>query len=79
MSCARYVRTDLSVNAVTARGGKHGEMDETTANGMDPHVFAQVGFYERYTLISSFACEEEDFSENFTEVYLHILDIHLRR
>lgn len=29
-----YIQTELSVNAVTASGGKHGVMDETTSNGM---------------------------------------------
>jgi dehydrogenase/reductase SDR family protein 7B len=38
--CPGYVRTALSENAVTADGGKHGEMDETTAKGMDPDALA---------------------------------------
>lgn len=42
--CPGYVRTGLSENAVTADGGKHGEMDETTAKGLDPEVLAQVRF-----------------------------------
>jgi hypothetical protein len=41
----RYVRTALSLNAVTGQGGKYGEMDETTAKGMDPEVLAEVCMY----------------------------------
>ena len=38
--CPGYVRTSLSLNAVDARGGKYGQMDETTAKGMPPEKFA---------------------------------------
>jgi len=36
-----YVNTNLSVNAVTAGGAKHGRKDKTTANGMDPGVMVR--------------------------------------
>ncbi len=39
--CPGYVRTNLSLNALRADGSLHQQMDETTANGMDPKVFAQ--------------------------------------
>jgi len=39
--CPGYVRTALSLNAVTGTGEKHGIMDTTTAKGMDPAIFAQ--------------------------------------
>eukprot|EP00752_Nemacystus_decipiens_P011112 g9873.t1 len=35
-----YVRTSLSVNALTADGSKHAQMDETTAKGRDPKEVA---------------------------------------
>ena len=31
-----YINTNLSLNAATGDGSKHGRMDETTANGADP-------------------------------------------
>ncbi|KAK4014883.1 dehydrogenase/reductase SDR family protein 7-like [Daphnia magna] len=31
-----YIRTSLSVNALTGRGDKYGQMDETTESGTDP-------------------------------------------
>ncbi|KAJ1471090.1 hypothetical protein T484DRAFT_1978539, partial [Baffinella frigidus] len=37
----RYVRTALSLNAVTGTGAKHGVMDAATEKGMDPAVFAK--------------------------------------
>lgn len=36
-----YVRTNLSKNAVTKGGGKHGKMDSTTDKGMDPDDMAK--------------------------------------
>jgi short-subunit dehydrogenase len=36
-----YVRTSLSLNALRPDGSKHGEMDETTAKGMDPSQVAK--------------------------------------
>lgn len=35
-----YVRTSLSLNAVTGSGGAHGTMDANTAKGMDPAALA---------------------------------------
>lgn len=31
-----YIRTSLSMNALTGRGEKYGQMDETTESGADP-------------------------------------------
>ena len=31
-----YIRTSLSLNALTGRGDKYGQMDETTESGADP-------------------------------------------
>lgn len=39
--CPGYVRTNLSLNALRADGSLHNQMDETTANGLDPAVFAR--------------------------------------
>lgn len=35
-----YIRTNLSLNALTGQGAKHGQIDATTAKGLDPHVLA---------------------------------------
>ncbi|GAB5032102.1 short-chain dehydrogenase [Nannochloropsis oceanica] len=35
-----YIKTDLSLNALTGQGEKHGQMDETTAKGLDPSDLA---------------------------------------
>ena len=35
-----YIRTNLSLSAVTGNGSAHGTMDETTANGADPRDVA---------------------------------------
>lgn len=40
--CPGYVRTDVSINAVTADGSKHGKMDESTAKGLDPEYVAKL-------------------------------------
>ncbi|XP_046895103.1 dehydrogenase/reductase SDR family member 7B [Hypomesus transpacificus] len=37
-----YIRTNLSVNAVTGDGSKYGVLDKTTATGRDPRDVAQV-------------------------------------
>ncbi|KAK2894052.1 dehydrogenase/reductase SDR family member 7B [Channa argus] len=37
-----YIRTNLSVNAVTGDGSKHGVLDKTTALGSDPRDVAQA-------------------------------------
>lgn len=36
-----YIRTNLSINAVTADGSKHGVLDKTTAAGRDPRDVAR--------------------------------------
>lgn len=37
-----YIRTNLSVNAVTGDGSKYGVVDKTTASGQDPRDVAQL-------------------------------------
>ena len=39
--CPGFVQTQVSVNALTASGGKQGTMDPRTASGMPVEVFAQ--------------------------------------
>jgi dehydrogenase/reductase SDR family protein 7B len=39
--CPGYVRTNLSLNALSSDGAHHSKMDETTANGLDPAFFAR--------------------------------------
>ncbi len=39
--CPGYVKTNLPFTALKADGSKHNQMDVTTANGIDPSVFAQ--------------------------------------
>lgn len=39
--CPGYIRTQVSVNAVTPDGGQHGVMDEGQQRGMAPEVCAQ--------------------------------------
>ena len=36
-----YIKTNLSINAITGSGQQYGQMDETTALGMDPQLAAQ--------------------------------------
>jgi len=40
LACPGYVKTDVSVNAVTGSGGKHGKVDPSIARGVDPMVCA---------------------------------------
>ncbi|XP_067859004.1 dehydrogenase/reductase SDR family member 7B isoform X1 [Heptranchias perlo] len=37
-----YIRTNLSLNAVTENGSKYGVMDKNTAEGYEPHVVAEA-------------------------------------
>ena len=39
--CPGYIRTEISVNAVTADGTPQGSMDANQANGMSPETFAR--------------------------------------
>lgn len=39
-----YIRTNLSINAMTGSGEQYGSMDSTTASGMDPKEVAQSVF-----------------------------------
>ncbi|MCA0933146.1 SDR family oxidoreductase [Lutimonas saemankumensis] len=39
--CPGYVRTNVSINAVTGSGKKQGTMDHATENGLDPNEFAK--------------------------------------
>ncbi len=36
-----YIKTDLSLNALTGSGTSYGKMDETTAKGYEPAYVAQ--------------------------------------
>lgn len=40
MLCPGFVRTDVSVNALTGDGSALGQLDHAQANGLDPGVFA---------------------------------------
>ncbi|MBT3241740.1 MAG: SDR family oxidoreductase [Bacteroidetes bacterium] len=42
--CPGYIRTDISVNALTASGQKFNKMSIKQANGMDPEVFTRKVF-----------------------------------
>ncbi len=39
--CLGYIKTDLSLNALTGSGTSYGKMDETTAKGYEPAYVAQ--------------------------------------
>ncbi|XP_014661530.1 PREDICTED: dehydrogenase/reductase SDR family protein 7-like [Priapulus caudatus] len=41
MVSPEYIRTNLSLNALTASGAQYGQMDKTTAGGMAPRTAAQ--------------------------------------
>ena len=38
--CPGYVKTELSMNALTGSGSKYATMDATTASGMEPSALA---------------------------------------
>ncbi|MCD6347898.1 MAG: SDR family oxidoreductase [Bacteroidales bacterium] len=42
--CPGYIRTSISINALTASGDKFNKMSKKQANGMDPDVFASKVF-----------------------------------
>lgn len=39
--CPGYIRTNVSLNAITGSGGAHGQMDQGQAKGMDPDRCAE--------------------------------------
>ena len=39
--CPGFVNTDVSINALTAKGEKQGTKDKATANGLSPDIFAK--------------------------------------
>ncbi len=41
MVCPGFIRTEISINALTGAGERQGIMDEAQARGMDPAVFAR--------------------------------------
>jgi dehydrogenase/reductase SDR family member 7B len=41
LACPGYVRTDVSLNAVTGDGGRHGKVDPSIARGVDPALCAE--------------------------------------
>jgi dehydrogenase/reductase SDR family member 7B len=40
--CPGFIRTNVSLNAITGSGGAHGQMDAGQANGMDPDRCAEL-------------------------------------
>ena len=42
MVCPGYINTQLSLNALSSDGTKHGVMDPTTSKGMSPRRAAQA-------------------------------------
>lgn len=51
--CPGFVRTNISVNALTAAGKNQGTMDDATGKGLDPNVVAQK-------IISAMTSEKEE-------------------
>lgn len=41
LACPGYVKTEVSVNAVTGDGGRHGKVDPSIARGVEPAVCAE--------------------------------------
>lgn len=41
MVCPGFIRTEISINALTGSGDRQGSMDDAQARGMDPAVFAR--------------------------------------
>ena len=41
LACPGYVKTNISMNAVTGDGSPQNEMDKTTSNGLSPKYFAK--------------------------------------
>ena len=41
LACPGYVKTDVSVNAITGGGGRHGKVDPSIARGVAPAVCAE--------------------------------------
>ncbi len=41
LACPGFIRTDVSLNAITATGGSFGKLDATIAKGMDPKQCAE--------------------------------------
>jgi dehydrogenase/reductase SDR family protein 7B len=41
LACPGYVKTDVSLNAVTGDGGRHAKVDPSIARGVDPSVCAR--------------------------------------
>jgi short-subunit dehydrogenase len=41
LACPGFIKTDVSLNAITATGGAHGKMDPGQAKGMDPKECAE--------------------------------------
>ena len=61
--CPGYVRTNLSLNALKADGALHNQMDEATAKGLDPAIFAK----KLITAVE--AGKEEVYIGGFREVF----------
>jgi dehydrogenase/reductase SDR family member 7B len=41
LACPGFIKTDVSMNAITGTGGSHGKMDAGQAKGMDPKLCAE--------------------------------------
>ncbi len=41
LACPGFIKTEVSVNAITGTGGTHGKMDSGQAKGMDPRACAE--------------------------------------
>ena len=41
MICPGYIKTNISINGVTANGNPYGKMDKGQEKGMDPHIAAR--------------------------------------
>lgn len=46
--CPGFVNTNVSINALTGQGEQQGTKDKATANGLDPHYFAQKAIRSIY-------------------------------
>lgn len=76
-----YIRTNLSKNAVSSDGSKHGVLDKTTASGMPPSSVAEVIFsaVEYYTKEISLADVKSNVATYirtlFPPVYFKIMEM----
>ena len=60
--CPGYIRTPISMNALTADGQPHGKMDDNQAKGMPADVFAK-------RLVRAIAKKKEEVYIGGSEIY----------